>query len=178
MEFLKHVSAEKSYLTRSFWYGKFLQCLSPRALQGPDDGGGCSASGRGDGERLGAAGGVGERGERGGGVGGGSEGCGNGGEGGVKIDTDSSDRNVIPNEFGWKPLSYYVSIAQQCLKQYETSLSPNVFKLLTNAIPADYVIEDDGTALPDFLQQDYTLSWSSIEGYLGQGGYHLHVVAL
>ena len=67
---------------------------------------------------------------------------------------------------GGRTLLQHVQDALHCLKVRETSLSPNVFELITKSVPASF---SNRSGPSDFLCQDYTLNWFKITDFLGEG---------
>ncbi len=174
-DLLKRGEAAESSLIQSFWYGKFLQCLPPgtaRALTTPP-GEGAVCPGHPDRESCTGT----HQPDSGGGDdrGGGNRNAESGkeqGPGGCREGSDDNRSGATVTlksvAFDGKPLSHHASIAQQTLRHRQTSLSPNVSDLLTNAGNTDASCAGD--ASPVFLQQDYTLNWAHIEEHLSQGG--------
>ena len=69
------------------------------------------------------------------------------------------------SEIDGKLISLHIKDALHSLQACETSLSPNVFELITASIPR--CLDDTSH---DFLSlDDHTLNWPVVGGYLGQG---------
>ena len=88
-----------------------------------------------------------------------------------------------------KPLHVHTQQALECLKECETSLSPNVFRLIVRSI-ADLSLEDDNqsssvhnnvTSLvgESILDKTHcTLNWASVSKWFGEGTYVCCVLVL
>ena len=150
VSFLKQAAAEKSSLSRSFWYGRFLQALpsgsleacyqelqtgaeAARTAQAADAGSGCP--------RL--------------------DPITDGGAASCKL----LSSQVVCG----KTLLQHVGDALECLSTHETSLSPTVSALITTSVPRSQDGEVGG-ALADVLLQDCTLNWPTLAEYFKGAG--------
>ena len=134
--FLSQATAEGSSLTRSFWYGRFLQALPSGSL------GACQ-------QEL-QSGGVMEGDAR---------------TTDVITDGVPACKNLHSQAMYGETRLQHVRDAMECLSTHETSLSPGVFSLITTSVPRTPAADDGAPSISDILTQDYCLNWPILSEY-------------
>lgn len=142
-EYLHHAEEQTSDLTKSFWYGKFLQVLPKSVFLR------CREQLRSISPQQDTL-------------------CQPNPQEQAPVTTHACDDVIFkPLRCATLPLWVHVQNADRCLQFCESSLSPLVHKLVVGA--AVRTISDSSAPLSSVLRPDLTLEWSEVATFLGSG---------
>lgn len=151
-DILKLVGDEGSSLTRSFWFGKFLQLHEDKKIITKHGHPPVSSSSRSKSDTSTLD---------------------------DNLDSDVKEKIRLFSSADCELHGSHVAEALECLRQYETSLSLNVYNLVVNcpthSIPAGVLLSISESS---FLLKDCTLDWNVVSVHFDKGGVTVYVTIL